>query len=79
MLVSLGFVNTLMTLSVSVSKMKLHGLKPVASWSEILKRPFFILALKGKVFWPRMYKIPVIIIFAMNIYRIKIGSKKYKK
>jgi len=36
--------------------MKLHGLKPVASWSEILKRPFFILALKGKVFWPRMYK-----------------------
>jgi hypothetical protein len=54
--------------------MKLHGLKPVASWSEILKRPFFILALsfaslrmvrrngersepKGKVFWPRMYKI----------------------
>jgi len=38
------------------NKMKLHGLKPVASWSEILKRPFFILALKGKVFWPRMYK-----------------------
>jgi hypothetical protein len=36
--------------------MKLRGLKVVVPGSEILKRPFFILALKGKVSWPRMYK-----------------------